>query len=59
MSELVVPSNSDLSTIIVPPCTMGGSKSQQSKSSTLPASTKKKSATAPPCTAPAPAPPSQ
>ncbi len=50
-SELVVPDNSDLRTIIVPPCTTGDAESKP-KSFAFPATTRKKSVTAPPCTAP-------
>lgn len=52
-SELVVPTDSNLRTIIVPPCVMGGDKSKKgTKSFAFPATTSKKTVTAPPCTAP-------
>jgi hypothetical protein len=49
--QLVLPSNSSVTTIIVPPCSTGTTASKK-RSLAFPATTKKKSVTAPPCTAP-------
>jgi hypothetical protein len=58
-NQLVLPNNSNVTTIVIPPCTTssgGSSKSQGTKSLAFPAVTKRKSVTAPPCTAPPPMP---
>lgn len=52
--QLVLPDNSDATTIIIPPCTTGP-KASKKRTLAFPATTKKKSVTAPPCTVQAPA----
>lgn len=56
-NEVVLPTNSNVRTIIVPPCTMQtGSKSEKKKPKSLavPATSTRRTVTAPPCTAPPP-----
>jgi hypothetical protein len=56
MNQLVIPDNSRIETVIVPPCTMQPSgQTQQSGSTALPAGAEdQKSVTAPPCAIPPP-----
>ena len=49
--QLVLPDNSDATRIIIPPCTTGP-KPTKKKTLAFPATTKKKSVTAPPCVTP-------
>jgi hypothetical protein len=51
--QLVLPENSDATTIIIPPCTTG-TKASKKRTLAFKATTKKKTVTAPPCTAPPP-----